>query len=223
MHVQHILPELQRPLQSDDTGAAVLKADALKFLTLFRARISKAQCVQLLPAVVAALGSPANVVHSYAATCLERLLTSKVGRLPECLSCFCVPCSLGVSESATPPVHQARVGTGEASLRVRNPPPLHACCLQEGGAPRFSLADVSPVLNDLLQKLFGAFSLPDSRENEYVMRCVTRVVVFVGPEVCTPCRRLSARSRCLRSLSAAHMGGAWCTSGLQPDRAAQQA
>ena len=77
--MQHIMPELQRPLQPDDTGAAVLKADALKFLTLFRARISREQCVQLLPSCVAALGSPANVVHSYAATCIERLLTSKVG------------------------------------------------------------------------------------------------------------------------------------------------
>ena len=55
--------------------------------------------------------------------------------------------------------------------------------MQEGGRPRFSLADVSPVLNELLQKLFAAFSLPDSRENEYLMRCVTRVIVFVGPEV----------------------------------------
>ena len=39
------------------------------------------------------------------------------------------------------------------------------------------------MLTDLLQRLFGAFSLPDSRENEYVMRCVTRVITFVGPEV----------------------------------------
>ena len=75
---QHIVPELQRPLQEDNVGAAILKADAIKFLTLFRGQISREQCVQLLPACVAALGSPANVVHSYAATCIERLLTSKV-------------------------------------------------------------------------------------------------------------------------------------------------
>ena len=34
--------------------------------------------MQLLPSCVSELGSPANVVHSYAATCIERLLTSKV-------------------------------------------------------------------------------------------------------------------------------------------------
>ena len=60
------------------------------------------------------------------------------------------------------------------------------CILQEGRHPRFTMGEVSPVLNDLLQKLFGAFSLPDSRENEYVMHCVTRVITFVGAEVRPP-------------------------------------
>ena len=55
--------------------------------------------------------------------------------------------------------------------------------MQEGRQPRFTMAEVAPVLNDLLQKLFGAFSLPDSRENEYIMRCVTRIITFVGAEV----------------------------------------
>lgn len=72
------MPELQKPLEEDNTGAAILKADAIKFFMLFRAHIPREQCVQLLPACVAALGSQANVVHSYAATCIERLLTSKV-------------------------------------------------------------------------------------------------------------------------------------------------
>ena len=36
------------------------------------------QLKQLLPACRAALGSPVNVVHSHASTCIERLLTSKV-------------------------------------------------------------------------------------------------------------------------------------------------
>ena len=39
----------------------------------------KATCVQLLPSLVQALGSPSNVVHSYAALCIGRLLASKVG------------------------------------------------------------------------------------------------------------------------------------------------
>ena len=81
--MQHVVPELERAAGGDDTGAAVLKADAIKFLTTFRGQVPKAACVQLLPHLVQALGSPSNVVHSYAAICLERLLASKVRRPPE--------------------------------------------------------------------------------------------------------------------------------------------
>ena len=80
--VQHIVPELQRTAAEDDTGAAVLKADAIKFLTTFRGQVPKATCMQLLPSLVQALGSPSNVVHSYAAICIERLLASKVSSPP---------------------------------------------------------------------------------------------------------------------------------------------
>lgn len=45
------------------------------------------------------------------------------------------------------------------------------------------MQDLAPVLEPLLAALFTAFSKPDSAENEYVMRCVMRVISFVGPEV----------------------------------------
>lgn len=73
------MPELQRAAGEEDTGAAVLKADAIKFLSTFKGQVPKATCVQLLPSLVQALGSPSNVVHSYAALCIGRLLASKVG------------------------------------------------------------------------------------------------------------------------------------------------
>lgn len=76
---QHIASELQAPASSSqDTGKAVLVADALKFVTTFRSHIPKATLVQLFPKLVEALGSPANVVHSYAAICIDRLLSSRV-------------------------------------------------------------------------------------------------------------------------------------------------
>ena len=59
-----------------------------------------------------------------------------------------------------------------------------SCCMQqEAGHTRFAVADLAGQLQPLLERLFGAFQLDDSRENEYVMKCVCRVVVFVGPEV----------------------------------------
>lgn len=72
----HLLPELLAPVAG---GSAVLKADALKFVTTFRSQLPKPVCAALLPAVGALLGHPAGVVHSYAALALERLLTVRDG------------------------------------------------------------------------------------------------------------------------------------------------
>lgn len=62
----------------DINALPVLKADALKFVTNFRAHIPKQQCLALFPNLVALLGADANVVHSYAAIAIERLLAMKV-------------------------------------------------------------------------------------------------------------------------------------------------
>ena len=51
---------------------------------------------------------------------------------------------------------------------------------EPGGAPRFQPAELAPVLQPLLERLFAAFKLPESGENEYLMRAVMRVISFVG-------------------------------------------
>ncbi|KAK9798958.1 hypothetical protein WJX73_010520 [Symbiochloris irregularis] len=142
---QHVAPELQSPAASaaESPGKAVLVADALKFVTTFRSHIPKATLLTLFDRLVDALAAPTNVVHSYAAICIERLLVSK-----------------------------------------------------EAGQPRFSAVDLQPFLDRLLQNLFGAFQMDDSRENEYVMRCVCRVIVFIGPEIAP------VASTCLQYLAA---------------------
>jgi exportin-2 (importin alpha re-exporter) len=56
----------------------ILRADALKYLTTFRSLISKADAIAVFPHVVRALNSDSNVVHSYAAIAVERLLSMKV-------------------------------------------------------------------------------------------------------------------------------------------------
>lgn len=70
-----VLPELQAQNVND---LPVLKADALKFLTTFRSQLPKDACVRIFERLVALLGSESNVVHTYAATAVERLLSSKV-------------------------------------------------------------------------------------------------------------------------------------------------
>ncbi|XAR69470.1 hypothetical protein NMG60_11001063 [Bertholletia excelsa] len=65
-------------LQKQDVNAfPMLKAGALKFFTMFRYQISKPIAMALIPDVVRLLGSESNVVHSYAASCIEKLLLVK--------------------------------------------------------------------------------------------------------------------------------------------------
>ncbi|XP_057980213.1 exportin-2 [Malania oleifera] len=69
-----IVPELQ---SQDVNGFPMLKAGALKFFTMFRNQISKPAALALVPDVVRFLASESNVVHSYAASCVEKLLLVK--------------------------------------------------------------------------------------------------------------------------------------------------
>ncbi|KAL7121590.1 hypothetical protein ACP275_02G191000 [Erythranthe tilingii] len=129
-----IVPELQ---SRDVDGFPMLKAGALKFFTMFRNQISKPVAVALLPDVVRFLGSDSNVVHSYAASCIEKLFLVK----------------------------------------------------DEGGRARYSAADVDPFLLVLMTNLFSALQKPESEENQYVMKCIMRVlgVANVSHEVALPC------------------------------------
>jgi hypothetical protein len=42
---------------------------------------------------------------------------------------------------------------------------------------------LAPQLEPLLAGLFGALSKPESDQNEYIMKTVMRVIVFVGRDV----------------------------------------
>ena len=58
---------------------------------------------------------------------------------------------------------------------------------QEDGRPRFTPANLSAHLSPLFENLFLAFQKPESAENEYLMKCVMRVITFVGTNVCLSC------------------------------------
>eukprot|EP00899_Mesostigma_viride_P021200 jgi/Mesvir1/29081/Mv18387-RA.1 len=48
---------------------------------------------------------------------------------------------------------------------------------------RYSKADIASFLPQLLTNLFAALELPDSSENEYVMRCIMRVIGFAEGDI----------------------------------------
>lgn len=66
-----ILPELQK----GSSAHPVLLADALKFVTVFRGQLPAEAYSTLLPLLAALLTHPKIVVHTYAATAIERILT----------------------------------------------------------------------------------------------------------------------------------------------------
>ncbi|XP_030923166.1 exportin-2-like [Quercus lobata] len=69
-----IVPELKG---QDVNGFPMLKAGALKFFTMFRNQISKDVIVQIFQGLVWFLVAESNLVHSYAASCIEKLLLVK--------------------------------------------------------------------------------------------------------------------------------------------------
>ncbi|KAM0932662.1 putative importin-beta domain, exportin-2, armadillo-like helical, exportin-2, central [Dioscorea sansibarensis] len=127
-----IVPELQG---QDVNASSMLKAGALKFFTTFREQIPKQASMALLPDVIRFLAAESNVVHSYAANCIEKLLLVK-----------------------------DKVPTPASGLTVVH---SHA---------RYGPSDIDPFLPSLLTNLFNALQFPDSQENQYVMRCIMRVV-----------------------------------------------
>lgn len=122
-----VLPELQSPQVND---FPILKADAIKFVLNFRSVLPKETCIAIFPNLINLLTSEYNVVHSYAANTIERLLS-----------------------------------------------------LKENGRNRFAPGDLGSQLQPLLERLFAGFKLPESSENEYLMKCVMRVIGFVGPAI----------------------------------------
>lgn len=80
-----VLPELTA---ADVNARPLLKAGALKFVTTFRTQLPKPVIGGTLPALIRLLGAEATVVHSYAATAIERCLASRV--LGACHTDYCV-------------------------------------------------------------------------------------------------------------------------------------
>eukprot|EP00804_Cyclotella_cryptica_P016814 CCRYP_001807-RB/>CCRYP_001807-RB protein AED:0.02 eAED:0.02 QI:1248/1/1/1/1/0.66/3/146/675 len=72
---RHVLTELQEPNMN---VRPMVKATCIKFVGIFRNQFTKEQFGALMPLLIAHLGSPYVVVHTYAAASIEKILTSKV-------------------------------------------------------------------------------------------------------------------------------------------------
>ncbi|XP_021762100.1 exportin-2-like [Chenopodium quinoa] len=129
-----VAPELQ---SQDVNSFPLLKAGALKFLTVFRDQLPKSSVMSLLPEVLRFLGAESNVIHSYAAIFIDKVLLVK----------------------------------------------------DEGGRARYVASDIAPFLPVLLNNLFIALKFPESEENQYVMKCIMRVlgVADVSGDVAATC------------------------------------
>lgn len=71
---KQILPELQ---DCNHSSRPVLKATALKFVSVFRNQFSRDNLIQIFPLLITHLGSPVVVVHTFAAYTIERILFTK--------------------------------------------------------------------------------------------------------------------------------------------------
>uniref|UniRef100_A0A3Q2FGW3 Exportin-2 n=1 Tax=Cyprinodon variegatus TaxID=28743 RepID=A0A3Q2FGW3_CYPVA len=72
--VNHILPDLK---SSNVNEFPVLKADAIKYVMIFRSQLPKEQLLQAVPLLITHLQAESTVEHTYAAHALERLFTMR--------------------------------------------------------------------------------------------------------------------------------------------------
>jgi len=84
---KNVLPELQSAAASVSAGGAgaphpVLIADAIKFVSTFRVQLDVDVYVSIMPHLIALLAHRNHVVHTYAASAIERMLTVKDAALP---------------------------------------------------------------------------------------------------------------------------------------------
>lgn len=125
-----------------------------RYIYLFRSRLPKHKLLAAFPTIMRLLQSDSNVVHSYASIVIERLLALRVPSAP-----------------------------ATAAAAAAGAPPVAAAAASRDMHPLLVPADVSGHLQQLLELLFAALRKEDSTENEYVMRALMRVIVFVGGQI----------------------------------------
>lgn len=73
-YTAHILPDLQSPNVNE---LPVLKADAIKYLMIFRNQLPQHVIKEAFPHLIRFLRSDSAVVHTYAGNCIDKILIMK--------------------------------------------------------------------------------------------------------------------------------------------------
>jgi exportin-2 (importin alpha re-exporter) len=131
----HVMPELQRV-----EGEPMVKAACIKYISTFRNQLGREDLTALLGVLVQFAGSASYVVHTYAASAIERILTVKDK----------------VADAAT----------GRTVAQPRLPPDA-----------------VTPVVLPVVTTLLTRMSAAGYPENDYLMKCLMRVVQAVKANV----------------------------------------
>ncbi|KAJ8681341.1 hypothetical protein QAD02_017128 [Eretmocerus hayati] len=100
---QHIKPELEKP---DVNECPVLKADAIKFIMIFRSILPREQIVGSIPQMIRHLTATSPVVHSYAACAIEKILAIKSKENVPLIVCKSNPNAVASFEEALFPTFQ---------------------------------------------------------------------------------------------------------------------
>jgi len=79
---RYVLPDLQAVTAANVSKNPILMADLLKFLLIFRNQLPKEAYAVMFPILNVLLTSQDCIVHTYAACCLEKMLTVKDGDVP---------------------------------------------------------------------------------------------------------------------------------------------
>jgi len=165
----------------------MLKATCIKFATFFRWMYSSEQMVGLLGVIAPVLASPDRVLHTFAADCVERFLTVKAlpeGEVAEATKG--VAASGGAAASEDSLSRGAKVLTGAARVQriYKN--------VQAPRLPREFI--VGKLMAPILASLYSKMDSPTLGNNEFLGRCLMRLISFCGPaaggalpEVCTRC------------------------------------
>ncbi|KAI8903551.1 Cse1-domain-containing protein [Gorgonomyces haynaldii] len=72
----HVIPDLQKAV--DGEIHPIIKVDAIKYLTIFRSQLNKAQLLEIFPSLARHLQSTNYVVYTWTAHCIERILAMKI-------------------------------------------------------------------------------------------------------------------------------------------------
>jgi exportin-2 (importin alpha re-exporter) len=157
---KQVLPDLSACAATPTQLATpIYAADVIKYVIAFRNQIPKETYGDVIMLCVKLLGAQERVVQTYAAACIERLLSVKD---------VVVAHGNGVANGNGAQGVPAKGNGGPTSATVH--------------VPRITKKDISPVLGVLLPAVVTALQ-SSSRSNEYLMRLMLRVITVAKDEM----------------------------------------